>query len=267
MTRSQKDSKVRRIDWGNGNALFGNGPGYLLFCPEDVLDLRTGLATVIEPELKRKLKGFRAIDAKTGEIDSLACDLSRIYGGDNFGGSRESKSNVLEAISQIMAAEPEQLQKAVRRFSTLLKAGWNVRQWGKLGFVSVRSEPGICKLWFHAKNGNPVSVTDSDYGEDGRPGSLLSFREHEWDELVHNIGRKPTINECRKHLLPVTFSVKTTAQSNFARLAQQLRHVPTKKELKDELMVDEPTITRLCKEAGFSWLPTELAGRKKSLQH
>ena len=135
----------------------------------------------------------------------------------------------------------------------------------RLRFHAIRARH--LQIWFDPKDGNPVSVTDFDYGEDGRPGSLLSFREHEWDELARSMERKPTINECRQHLLPVTFSVKTTAQSNFARLAQQLRRVPTKKELKDELIVDEPTITRLCKEAGFSWLPTEPAGRKKSLQH
>jgi hypothetical protein len=267
MTRSKKDSEVRCIDWGNGNALFGNGSGYLLFCQEGVLDLRTGPATQIAPELKKILKGFQAIDAKTGKIDPLAYDLSRIYGGDNFGGSGESKNNVLEAIGHIMTAEPEQLQKEVRRFSTLLKAAWNLRQWAKLDFGSMRSKPGVCKLWFHAKDGTPLTVTDYDYGENERPGSLLSFREHEWDKLVRSIGHKPTFNECRQFLQPVTFSVRTSVTSYFARIAQERRDVPTKKELKEYLAVDEPTITRRCREAGFSWLPTELVGRKKSLQH
>jgi hypothetical protein len=266
-TRSRKDSKARRIDWGNEKELIGDGPGCLLFCREDVLDLRTGSATKSAPELKKILKGFQALDAKTGEIYWLAYDLSRIYGGDNFGGFNESKNNVLEAISQIMTAEKGELQKATRRFSTLLKAGWTLRQWAKLDVGTIRFERSICKLWIVAKDGNPMSVTDYDYGENGRPGSLLSFREHEWDELVRSIGHKPTLNECRQHLQPVTFFVKTTATSDFARIAQERRDVPTKKELKEYLAVDEPTITRRCREAGFSWLPSELAGRKKSLQH
>jgi transposase len=110
MTRSRKDFKARRIDWGNEKELIGDGPGYLLFCREDVLDLRTGSATKSAPELKKILKGFQALDAKTGEIYWLAYDLSRIYGGDNFGGFNESKNNVLEAISQIMTAEKGELQ-------------------------------------------------------------------------------------------------------------------------------------------------------------
>jgi len=136
-----------------------------------------------------------------------------------------------------------------------------------LDFGAMRAQPDVCKLWFHAKDGTPLTVTDYDYGENERPGSLLSFREHEWDELVRSIGHKPTLNECRQHLQPVTFFVKTTATSDFARIAQERRDVPTKKELKEYLAVDEPTITRRCREAGFSWLPSEPAGRKKSLQH
>lgn len=317
MTLSKKGSGFGCIDWGKGTKLFGNGPGYLLFSPKGVLDLRTGPGTQIAPELKRVLKGFQAIDAKTGEIIKLASDLSRIYGGINFGGSSESKNNVPEAIGQIMTSEPEQLQKAVRyfithrdnnfggsddpqnnvleaisrimraepgklekevnRFSTLLKAAWNLRQWAKLDFGFMRAEPEVCKLWFYAKDGTPLTVTDFDFGEDGRPGSLLSFREYEWSELARNIRRNPmrikrnpnptpTPDECRHYLQPATFYVQTPATSDFARLAQQRMRVPTKKELRDDLEKDEPTITRRCRQAGFSWLPTEIAGRK-SLQH
>jgi hypothetical protein len=44
-------------------------------------------------------------------------------------------------------------------------------------------------------------------------------------------------------------------QQSFADRATCLYRVPTRKELREELLLDEPAVTKLCRAEGFDWLP------------
>jgi hypothetical protein len=246
-----------RIDWGFRRRLVGNGPGYLLICSDQVLELNAG----ISPELKRILKGYNVVNDQG--IDPLAYHLSRIYGGETFSGFPDSKNFVLDEISRIMkASDHQQRDKVIRGFNNRLRAAWQMRHRQKAEFDSHFVEDAERKRWF-VKNGKLVGVMDYDYGDTGGSGSLISFHFKQYTKLANNLGCAPSSDDLRRRIEPISFEVRTMEESVFARVAFKLNRIPTKKNLRDELCSDTSSIAKLCKEYGFSWLPAAQKSRPK----
>jgi hypothetical protein len=246
-----------RIDWGYRRRLVGNGPGHLLFCSNQVLELNAG----ISPELKRVLKGYNVVNDQG--IDPLANHLARIYGGETFSGLPDSKNFVLDEISQIReTGNLKQRDKLIRDFDRRLRAAWQMRHRQRAEFDSHFVEDVERKRWF-VKNGKLVGVVDFDYGDMGGSGSLISYRFQEYTKLANDLGCAPSYDDLRRRIEPISFEVRTTEESVFARVAFKLNRIPTKKDLRDELCRDTSAIAKLCKESGFSWLPAAQKSRSK----
>jgi hypothetical protein len=253
---------LRRIDWGDGRELVGDGPGLLLMSAQETLDLRTGQAA---NELKKPLQGYEVLSG--GELDRLVHHLSRIHGGFNFGGISDSQNYVLCEIARIIGEVPDnELDEALRRLTTKIKAARRVRQWSGLERINLRLDSGGCRFWADRESDKvPVWVVDADYGFKGGPGSLLDFRWAEYLELGQLIGgRQPSKGELLAHIEPAEFCIRTKEDSIFAQVATELSRVPTKKDIREALCVDYQTLGRLCAESGFVWLPESVGGRPKS---
>jgi hypothetical protein len=57
---------------------------------------------------------------------------------------------------------------------------------------------------------------------------------------------------------PITRATQTVwdrEQQSWGDRASCLYRVPTRKELREELLLDEPAVTKLCRAEGFGWLP------------
>src|ERR1700693_5940493 len=68
---------TRKIDWGDGRTLHGNGPGYLLMSAKETLDLRTGEPEIVDPGLRDRLHGFGALPS-CSPIYQAAAHLARL---------------------------------------------------------------------------------------------------------------------------------------------------------------------------------------------
>jgi hypothetical protein len=235
---------INQIDWGGDTALYGAGPAYLLIDSKEALDLRISGP---DPELQKRLKGFDAF-LPSGQLKPLIYHLFKIYGGLTFGGIEIHQNYVLSELARIVGKWPRD-QAAIDHFASALAAAVQVRYWSNLGGVTIRAEPD--KLWFERMDDHvPVSVIDADYGLTGGPGSLLRFYWAECLELKKRLGHKPTNEELLAHIQPVAFVVRTPADSVFAQVATLLVRVPTKKEIREALLVDHQTVGRLCFESG-----------------
>lgn len=253
---------IREIDWGLGRRLVGNGPGYLLIYPNlplvnRVLELSSGLARELSSNVRHKLKGL----VKGNDVHSVTYHLSRIYGGETFSGFPDSKNVVLEAISAILKSPPPERDKLIRKLGTCLRAAWHLQHSRESDSDGSYMEELYCKHWF-VKEGTPISVIDLDYGDRGGTGSLISFRFKQYLQLTES-RPKPDSLDLRRQLDPVSFTVLTAQDSIFAQLGQELRRIPTKKDLREKLMTDPQSVTKLCTMLGFSWLPEAQKRRPK----
>jgi hypothetical protein len=145
------------------------------------------------------------------------------------------------------------------------KAAAELREWSRLKKAVLRWESGTCKLWTETvSNSVPISVTDSDYGFQHGPASLIYYRWKQYLVLCDLVGnREPTRNELLKHIEPISFAVRTAADSVFAKVATDLGELPTKKDIREALCADTSATAKYCHEFGFAWLPESEGGRPK----
>jgi hypothetical protein len=224
-----------------GWSLVGDGPGYLLFCPnKEVIHLSCGL----DRALRRDLQGRAAFD-KCGELEPLVqafalASPGAIYGIDSSPDAVKRKRAayvVMREIEQIICLfphKPKIFTGRLRRLNTLIKAAAILAM-----YYGPPEAPGVSSL-------------------PRPPGSFVSRDPGGRQILVIN-GTQP-------------FVFRYKPDSSIARCAQTLwrekdptkpYRVPTRKDLREHLCCDEATVTKLARAEGFTWLPRAPAGRPR----
>jgi hypothetical protein len=254
MAERAEPVQIRR--WPGGWFLVGNGPSYLLFCPKgEVLHLASSLYR----QLRQDLKGYQAIGDDDKPVPLVrALELARadaVYDLDRSANTTIRKwadYNVVREIQELIALssrEPKIFEGRARRFVTSMKAA------------------GILAMY---RDGPPAAPG----GESSPPGTYFSRDRH---------GRR---------LLIVSnpyFVLRCEPASRIAGCAQELWRkerdqwcwhqeqnqdrwmgqrtvlylVPTRRQLQEYLCSDGPTVTKVCRAAGFDWLPRASAGRHR----
>jgi hypothetical protein len=72
-------------------------------------------------------------------------------------------------------------------------------------------------------------------------------------------GDKPLVFSCVTNSRIASCALKLWRQE-----PTSLYRIPTRKELRENLCLDEPAITKLCRAEGFDWLPRAAAARSVS---
>jgi hypothetical protein len=241
---SARSEPVQICLWAKSWWLVGNGPSYLLFRAEEGRVMH--LTTSIPRKLRHALKGFSAI--QKGKLEPLVRALTRIntavlvqlelndgpYTEDAIR-AKVASFTVLKEIECLVCKLPDEkiFKGQLARFASQLRAARRFIMEHEREYQVLMDEERS-KFWFSDCHGRESLISDCF----DSPGPKRVFR-------------------CEPDSL-------------FARCAQELWHkegarlrdratvlyrVPTRKELREYLCSDEPTITKLCRAEGFDWLP------------
>jgi hypothetical protein len=225
--------------WIGGWCLVGNGPSYLLFCPntKEVIHLASGL----HRQLRGSLKGYSAIGSD-GELLPLVRALAlsssdAIYDVDPRPDAAQRKWATYVVVREIEAlirqfrsrrCEREIFERGLHRLTTLIKAAGQ--------YQTYHAAPGVPEL-------------------KGPPGSFFAHdtnRERFWvvsnPRVVYRCVPDSPIAGCAQ-------SLWRQEQARWGDQCTVLYRVPIRKELRVHLCVDEPAITKLARAEGFDWLP------------
>jgi hypothetical protein len=213
--------------WPGGWCLVGDGPSYLLFRnPQmEVTHLSSGL----HRELREALRNYHVISSNK-ELAPLVqmlllASADAIYDADPRADAASRKWAafvIVREIERLLRLFPERatFKKELGRFSTCLRAAGQIAMF--------RSPPGVP-------------------GSAGPPGSFFAGDRYGQRLLI---------------MSNPSFVFRCEPKSPFAECARKLwrpeqgeYRVPTRKELRMHLSTDDSTITKLCKAAGFDWLP------------
>jgi hypothetical protein len=224
--------------------LVGNGPSYLLFLSKERRVIH--LTKQLPRNLREALKGFQATE--NGTLVPLVHALSLI----NTGMLRSSLKSrhrlrcsrasltVLDAIEHLIYHCPEEksFENQLARFTSNIRAA---RRFGvaEIEFaggdefaISEDEKRGI--FWIRDSRGREVMITDCT----DPAGAQDSFRCVPYSPIAR-----------------ATQALWDREQQSFGDRASCLYRVPTRKELREELLLDEPAVTKLCRAEGFGWLP------------
>ena len=229
------------VSWTRGWWLVGNGPSYLLFRgPEkEVIHLSTG----INRELREALRGYSAIQEE-GELVPLVRALflasaDAIYDVDSRTNASERKAAaymVLRELTELIGEFPqrESFDRRLRRLATCLRAAGKYQMYhGPPGVPEGASPPG--SFFAHDLFGQRLLVTPQ-----------RDYRCEPDSQIAH----------CTQKLW-------RSEQAALADRATSLYRVPTRKQLREYLCLDEPAITKLCRREGCEWLPSSTKERER----
>jgi hypothetical protein len=231
--------------WAGGWYLVGNGPSYLLFCPnKEVMHLASGLHRA----LRRDLQGYSAIGAG-GELVPLAWALAlasscAIYDIEPNLDAAKRKWAAYVVVREIeeLIRQFQQNRKIfddrLRRLATLIKAAGTLEMYHgppeAPGAPSVPSPPG--SFFARARYGQRL---------------LIMSNPH----FVFRCEPDSPIAQCAQKVWR-----KEQAQWGDRTV---LYCVPTRHDLRDYLDKDEATVTKACRAEGCDWLPRARAGRTR----
>jgi hypothetical protein len=251
---------INRVDWGSGQTLHGNGPGYLLLSPRQALDLRTGAPEIVDPGLRNRLHGFGALPSDS-PIYQAAAHLARLarMHGVLWDQEKERERQVsvgvlINLLTRAVLDTEHKLDRHIGEIATILKVARELMHTYQAKQIQWRFDKG--RLWVLDEHGAPLEVTDCDYGvSDDGVGSLLTFHRAKYEKLRHFYGDALTRNRLWENLKPVTFSVRTSLTSPIAHCAEKLHRVPTKGELAEHMHWSSCSLWWWCRSNGFHWLP------------
>ena len=234
MARSESEIAISR--WPGGWCLVGDGPSYLLF-GHSQMEV-THLASGLHRNLRKALKGYQVISSD-GELEPLVTQLllasaDAIIDADSRANTKERKWAafvILREIERLLRLFPERdtFEKELGRFGTLLRAAGQIAK-------------------YHSPPGVPESESP--------PGSFFAGDVYGQRLLISS---NPS------------FVFRCEPDSPFAKCAQELwreeedswgghltslYRIPSRKDIREHLIVDEARITDLCQTQGFDWLPT-----------
>jgi hypothetical protein len=220
--------------WARSWWLIGDGPSYLLFrnLGKEVTHLSGGM----HRELRQSLKGYRAI--RDGELAPLVGALSlasaeAIYDVDSRANASQRKwaaFAVVREIERVLRLFPKRttFEKELRRLATSLRAAGQYAM-------------------YHAAPGVPESESP--------PGSFFARDIYGQRWLVTSNPRAVYRCESDSPVAECAQSLWRHEQARWGSHHTVLYRVPTRKELRLHLSMDEPAITKLCQAKGFVWLP------------
>jgi hypothetical protein len=251
--------------WARSWWLVGNGPSYLLFRAEEgrVMHLTTG----IPRKLRHALKGFSAI--QDGKLDQLVKALILIdttflelldfpeamlplieeLSTEEVNISRAAAFAVLREIEHLIQPLDQNNEKLfegrLARFASRVRAARRFlaehgrefptrfgAEHGRMFPTSLDEERSI--FWLSDWDGHELLISDyCDF-----PGPHRVFR-CEPDSVFAQCAQELWHNE----------------QQIWGNQRTVLYRVPTRKELREFLGSDEPTVTKLCRAEGLDWLP------------
>jgi hypothetical protein len=234
--------------WARGWWLVGDGPSYLLFRAEEgrVMHLTKQLPRNLSETLN---KGYQAVE--NGRLVPQVSALNLISllrsppKGQDFLAYEEACFTVLSTIEHLIHQSPDEksFKKGLARFASNIRAARR--------FVVAENE----------------FAGGSKYTQ-----SLDMERSTGW--LIDSCGRESMVTyytDPTKATTAAKHRFRCIPNSRIARAAQALwdreqrslggqasclYRVPTKKELREELLLDDPAVSKLCRAEGFWWLPT-----------
>jgi hypothetical protein len=230
---------VQILRWARGWYLVGNGPSYLLFCPnKEVLHLSSGL----HRQLRRDLKGYTVI-GKDGKLEPLVWALTQIsadviHDADprpDAATRMWANTLVLHEIEMLIHQFPPSCSKifegSLRRLATLIRAA------------------RILQL-YHGPPDAPGAPSQK-----SPPGSFFTGDQSGQRLLV--MSNPHFVFRCEPNS-----PIAQCAQKLWRREgATVLYRVPTRRELREFLCLDDPAVTKLCHKEGFDWLPRAPSSR------
>jgi hypothetical protein len=234
-------ASVQTLFLPGGWCLAGNGPSYLLFCPnKEVIHLAGGLHRA----LRRDLKGYSAID-QDDELLPLVRALAlasadAIYDADprsNAANRKRAAHVVVREIERLIRQFPKRatFEAELRRLCTSLRAAGQYQMY--------HTAPGV------PESRNP-------------PGSF--FARDRYGQRLLVVSDPWVVFRCEPHS-PVAKCAQELWRQEQARWGDQrtvLYRVPVRKEVRVHMDANEPTVTKLCRAEGFDWLPRAPSGRR-----
>jgi hypothetical protein len=226
--------------------LVGNGPSYLLFRREERRVMH--LTKQFPRHLREALKGYQAVE--NGRLMPQVYDLnliSLLYSpakGEERRECRKACLKVLSTIDRLIYQSPDKksFEKRLARFVSDIRAAYS--------FVAAECEfgGGPNFTWSFDMERSTGWIVDSL----GREVMMTCYT----DPLRATTGAKYRFR-CVPHspIARVTEALWNREQQNFGGGATSLYRIPDRKELREELLLDEPAVTKLCHAAGFYWLP------------
>jgi hypothetical protein len=238
-------SPVRIRLWARSWWLVGNGPSYLLFRAQERRVMH--LTEQLPRNLREALKGYQAV--KNGTLVPLVRALSLIN-TNALTSSKQTESSIrckkagveilatLEYLIYNSFPSEKSFEEALARFTSCVRATRRLTEvehefaGGPEFPISIDKERS--KYWISDSYGRELLIGD----DTTIAGSQCTFR-------------------CVTHsrIARTTQTLWDREQQNFGSTATCLYRVPTRKELREELLLDEPAVTKLCRAEGFDWLP------------
>jgi hypothetical protein len=190
--------------------------------------------------MREALKGFRAIE--NGWLNPMVAALSLInttvlaYGlpTETLQDFKKASFKVLRELERLIYEAPNEVifKTELARFTSLIKATRRFQAY--LSAVNVSVDAARSIFWLSNSRGEEVMISDCV----DQPGPHRAFE---------CVPRSP-IARCASELWE---REQASSGGQFTSLYYEL----TRKELRQEFCVDEPTITKWCRAEGFGWLP------------
>jgi hypothetical protein len=232
--------------WARSWWLVGNGPSYLLFRTQEKRVMHLTRTTHLPRNLREALKGYQVVKrgALAPFVQALILINTRLLcspaqGDDGIRCARHSV-RVLSTIERLVNkySTEENFEEALSRLTSNIRAARRLTQ-AEIAFAggdqfAVSIDKERSKLWLSDSHDREVLVGDCADID----GSQDSFR------CVPN-----------SPIARATQALWDREQQNLGDRASCLYRVPTRKELREELLLDEPAVTKLCRAEGFGWLP------------
>jgi hypothetical protein len=232
--------------WARSWWLVGSGPSYLLFRAEEGRVMH--LTKQLPRNLREALKGYQAV--KNGRLlpQVYALNLISLLHSPLKDQDRltykEADFTVLSTIEHLIYQSPDEknFEKGLARFASNIRAarrfvvaenefaGGPKYTWA---FDMARSTG-----WLIDACGREIMIT---YYTD--PARATTEAKYRFRCVVDS---------------PITRATQTVWNRERQSLGDQascLYRIPTRKELREELLLDEPGVTKLCRAEGFGWLP------------
>jgi hypothetical protein len=232
--------------WARSWWLVGSGPSYLLFRTQERRVMHLTTTAHLPRNLREALKGYQVV--KSGAlapfVQALILVNTRLLcsphqSDDGIRCARHSL-RVLSAIERLVNkySNEKRFEEALARLMSYIRAARRLTQaqiefaGGDQFAISIDQERS--KLWLSDSHEREVLIADCADID----GPQYSFR------CVPN---SPIARAAQ--------ALWDREQQSWGDRASCLYRVPTRKELREELLLDEPAVTKLCRAEGFGWLP------------
>jgi hypothetical protein len=248
--------QIRR--WAGGWCLVGNGPSYLLFCPnKEVMHLSSGF----NRQKRLDLKGYQAI-GDDDKLVPLARALRLLSADAVYLLDRSANTTIgkwadyvlvreIQELIALVSGEPKIFEGRLRRLATLIRAA---------GVLEMHDERPP-----EAPDAScPPSPPGSFFGRDRHGQRLLIMIE---PDFVFRCEADSPIAGCAQELWRKEQGKwphdQERDQERWVGQCTVLYRVPTRSELRKHLCCDGAAVKKVCRAEGCDWLPKAQAGRPR----